>query len=147
MTPSTGDPCPKCGEKLEGLARKCWAGGDGCGWTAADEPAEAPTTIPDDRTEAEIEWDVAKALTAMGWQVYKTSQPHRATGMDPGISDLIVFGYGLTAWIEVKTATGRQSDDQRTFERVVTENGGIYRIVRSASEAVEWAREARERVA
>lgn len=38
--------------------------------------------------------------------------------------------------IEVKTPTGRQSDAQANFQRVITQAGGLYILARSVEDAV-----------
>jgi hypothetical protein len=51
-----------------------------------------------------------------------------------GVPDICVIKKGKFIGLEVKSATGRQSDDQKTFELFVTENGGFYYVVRSLEE-------------
>lgn len=41
---------------------------------------------------------------------------------------------GVAVQAEMKTATGRQSDDQRTWAEAVRRAGGVYELVRSADE-------------
>lgn len=54
----------------------------------------------------------------------------------PGEADLTLFQKGgKTIFIEIKTPTGRQSKQQRTFEKRVTELGFRYVIMRSLSDA------------
>lgn len=57
----------------------------------------------------------------------------------PGEADLTLFyNGGKTIFIEIKTPTGRQSKQQRAFEKRVTELGFRYVILRSLSEAKEF---------
>lgn len=54
----------------------------------------------------------------------------------PGEADLTLFTHsGRTIFIEVKTQTGRQSQDQKHFEAVVTAYGFEYIIMRSREDA------------
>jgi hypothetical protein len=45
--------------------------------------------------------------------------------------------FGQAVALEAKTATGRQSDAQRLWERAWTRRGGIYAVVRSVEDAVD----------
>ena len=49
----------------------------------------------------------------------------------PGSPDVIVIKHGLFIGLEVKAPSGRQSPDQKEFERGVTEAGGEYHLVRT----------------
>lgn len=54
----------------------------------------------------------------------------------PGEADLTLFQKGgKTVFVEVKTPTGRQSKQQRTFQKRVEELGFKYKIVRSLDDA------------
>ena len=60
----------------------------------------------------------------------------------PGMADILVtFGHGTTCfrvvWLEVKNASGKQSEDQQNFQREVEHSGHFYRIVRSLDDVVE----------
>lgn len=57
----------------------------------------------------------------------------------PGGADLIGCYRGRFVAVEIKTPTGRQSDEQRMFQRLVEGKGGIYVVLRSVDEAVAWA--------
>lgn len=63
----------------------------------------------------------------------------------PGGADLLGIYRGRFVAIEIKTSTGKQTDEQRTFQDLVTRLGGEYRILRSVEEAREWAAEIEER--
>lgn len=59
----------------------------------------------------------------------------RAMGVLSGVADLnFVLPNGLAAFIELKTKTGRQSDDQREFQRRVEANGALYEVCRSSDD-------------
>lgn len=68
-------------------------------------------------------------------------------GLAPGSADLIgiLAPWGRLVALEVKTHRrgSKQSEDQRNWERVIREMGGVYEVVRSASEALEVLRVAR----
>lgn len=54
----------------------------------------------------------------------------------PGGADLIGLSYtGQFLALEIKTPTGRQSPEQRTYEHLVQRLNGTYRILRSVEDA------------
>lgn len=59
------------------------------------------------------------------------SQRLKNMGMRPGTSDMVFVIPNKTLYIEFKTETGYQSDNQKEFERTVTELGHKYYICRS----------------
>jgi hypothetical protein len=71
---------------------------------------------------------VRRHLETDGWYVLRIQQ---GLGCVKGIADLVAMKAGRTVWLEVKTATGKQSDYQVDFERAVLAHGGEYRVVRS----------------
>lgn len=97
------------------------------------------------RTEKEIQRAIKMALRMIGFQVWDTSQPFKAK-ITPGLPDLFVTGRGITAWIECKSAKGKQSDAQRVFQDAVETNGGLYLIGRDEIEAVSWILHQADRV-
>lgn len=56
----------------------------------------------------------------------------------PGGADLIGCYRGRFVAVEIKTPTGRQSPDQKTFQQLVESKGGTYVILRSVDEALAW---------
>ncbi len=48
-----------------------------------------------------------------------------------GVSDIIALKKGVPYFIEVKRPKGVQSNNQKVFEKLVTDNGGIYAVVTS----------------
>jgi hypothetical protein len=44
-------------------------------------------------------------------------------------------------FVEVKSATGRQSAEQRSFEKQVTSAGAYYAVVRTVDDMASWLRE------
>lgn len=58
-------------------------------------------------------------------------------GLWAGFSDLLLLGPAQRVlFLEVKTATGKQHDAQRTFQTDVEDFGWPYEIVRSSSDAL-----------
>ena len=56
-------------------------------------------------------------------------------GMPEGTSDIIcIMPNGKTAWIECKTATGKQREAQINFQRMVESLGHKYYIMRSVDD-------------
>ncbi len=56
---------------------------------------------------------------------------------NPGGSDLIGWVRGRWLAIEVKTATGRVSPEQKTFINLVRTPGGLAGVARSVKDAIE----------
>lgn len=56
----------------------------------------------------------------------------------PGGADLIGVFNGRFVAVEIKTPTGRQSEEQRTFQQLVEKKGGIYVVLHSVDEALAW---------
>jgi hypothetical protein len=88
--------------------------------------------------ETPIRKAVKQYLQLRGWFVFTVLQ---GLGAYPGISDLIAIKNGVTAFIEIKTPTGTQSEKQEDFQRDVEEHGGVYKVLRSLEEAIEWEQE------
>jgi hypothetical protein len=55
----------------------------------------------------------------------------------PGSGDILGASHGRPLSIEVKDATGRQSDVQKAFERAWRKAGGVYLLVRNPADAAE----------
>lgn len=68
-------------------------------------------------------------------------------GLCVGSADLVGIFRGRFVCLEIKTPTGRQTDEQRRFEALITSKGGIYAVVRSVDEALAWLADLRARVA
>lgn len=62
-------------------------------------------------------------------QMYKKS-----LGMKAGVSDLIILMKNRIIFIECKDETGKQSEKQKDFEKIVNELGFEYHIVRSVEQ-------------
>lgn len=61
----------------------------------------------------------------------RTAMLMKATGLTPGASDLIVIYFGKLLFVECKTATGTQSEEQKVFAERVRDCGFDYYLVRS----------------
>ena len=62
-------------------------------------------------------------------QIYK-----KALGMKSGVSDMIVLQPNRVIFIEFKDQTGKQSENQKEFQQIVTNLGFEYHLVRSLDE-------------
>lgn len=92
--------------------------------------------MKDTRSESERQTAVRKLLKGMGFSCWSTSQTRRSR-VTPGVPDLFVAGWGVTAWIEMK-ATRKQSPAQIEFQETVEANGGIYVLAYSEQDVAEW---------
>lgn len=67
--------------------------------------------------------------------VYRRLHRHVLPGTPDIICCLSVAGMGILVGLEVKTATGRQSEHQKRFETMVRAQNGHYFVVRSIDDA------------
>lgn len=58
-------------------------------------------------------------------------------GFRKGAPDLIVGINGKSYWLELKTKQGRQSIEQKAFQRIAHEFGAEYRVVRSLEDIAD----------
>jgi len=72
-------------------------------------------------------WRANVGVARMGHRVVRFGVPGQAdlTGILPG---------GLRLEIEVKSANGRQSTEQRAFQRMIERFGGLYILARSVED-------------
>lgn len=68
-----------------------------------------------------------------GTRNIKEAMKLKATGLKAGVSDLIVV-MDKVVFVEVKTENGTQSQKQKDFEKIVTDLGYKYWIVKSLKE-------------
>jgi hypothetical protein len=60
---------------------------------------------------------------------------NKAMGVVPGVADMCYLKpEGRTCWIEWKTDTGKQSEEQKRFEKICLSLGHEYHIVRNEEE-------------
>ena len=96
-------------------------------------------------TESKIQYDICQYLQSKG--IFAFSVPNELAGKDPrrmrhfvamglrsGVSDLIVLLPNRIIFLEVKTDKGRQSDNQKRFQKKVESLGFEYYVVRSVDE-------------
>ena len=74
---------------------------------------------------------VRQVLKLDGWDVTRHQQ---GLGSRRGFPDLTALKDGKTLYIEVKTATGKQSPYQIEFERICKAHGGTYILARSVDD-------------
>jgi len=55
----------------------------------------------------------------------------KALGVNSGVSDLIFICFAEVIFIEMKTETGEQSDEQKDFQQKVEKRGMKYEIIRT----------------
>ncbi len=96
--------------------------------------------------EKDIERLILEYLSIHGWLAWKNPtvgvfDQSRGKFRKPsgkfhmtGVSDIIAVRNGEVWFIEVKTKRGRQTDNQKLFERLIGEKGGNYLLARSVDD-------------
>ena len=79
-------------------------------------------------SEKSIQLEIMTALGYHGWRIKRCPPSIYSAG---GWCDLIALKQGLVLFIEVKAADGKQSNDQKAFERDIRDGGGHYILARS----------------
>jgi len=82
-------------------------------------------------TEKSIMKQIMYALQFYGWFVFRV--PPSVYG-HKGLCDIIAVKNGSTAFIEVKSAKGKQTEEQKIFESRIRNAGGIYILAKSISD-------------
>lgn len=75
---------------------------------------------------------VVDALRLAGWFVYYNMQ--MGFGQHKGLADLTAMKDGQVVFVEIKTATGRQSPDQVQFQKDCEAHGVTYILARSVQD-------------
>ena len=75
---------------------------------------------------------VVDALRLAGWFVYYNMQ--MGFGQHRGLADLTAMKDGRVVYIEIKTATGRQSPEQVQFQKDCEAHGVMYVLARSVQD-------------
>lgn len=135
---------------MEGLQLYC----HGCKRYADDRPKVPDKIEPeagDERSEDERKRDAREVVEALGWTICDTEQGHRpftcrhcggaiagGTRVTKGLADWYVMGHGIGAWIEWKSAKGRQTNAQEAFQSACDVAGIPYCVCRATAEAVEF---------
>ena len=119
----------------------------------AEAKARAPKK-PRKHDEANTQQQIIKALHALPgvWVSRNTVGVGRyatggivSYGLGKGSADIlcVVSPRGRAVWLEVKSATGRQTPEQATFQARQEALGAVYRVCRSVKEALDAIEEAR----
>lgn len=85
--------------------------------------------------ETIIKRQVKDYLKLKGWFVFHN---FAGLGVYPGISDFTAIKDGKTWFIEIKTKTGKQSENQIKFHNDVIIHGGRYFILKSLEDAINF---------
>jgi len=96
-------------------------------------------------SETEIMRDILIAVSALPETMIWRNNTGQGTAQGgrvirfglPGSPDILGVCRGRSIGIEVKTAKGRQSQQQRRFQRAFEAAGGVYVVARSVEEAVD----------
>ena len=102
--------------------------------------------------EHDIQVGIVRCLRIAGYEVFAipnggrrdavTGARLKAEGATAGVADLeILTPDGRAVFVEVKTAKGRQSEEQKAFQERIGKLGFKYLIWRSVDDAVRWIRE------
>jgi Holliday junction resolvase len=94
-------------------------------------PGRQPATMK--IKERDIQNQIKDYLKWQGWYVVKI---HQSLGSHRGIADLYALKGGRHVWIEVKTPTGKQSEDQVRFQADVEAHGGRYLVAWSVEDII-----------
>lgn len=95
--------------------------------------------------EYDLQVEVVRYLREKGWVVFSIPNERnlgiadamrmRKSGLTKGAPDLVAWlptglGYGEAYWFELKTPTGKRSQEQICFEYVAKELGVNYKVIR-----------------
>ncbi len=99
-------------------------------------------------TESSIQQSIVKAVRLIypkslifsvpneGKRSYMLGSVLKANGLIHGVSDLVLLHKGQCIFLEVKKPNAKQTPHQKTFERLVTEQGFIYKVVYSVEDVL-----------
>ena len=76
-----------------------------------------------------------------GLRNLKTAVFLKKEGATAGVSDLIILLKNKCVFVEIKTKTGRQSEEQKVFQQAVELLGFEYHIWRSLDDAIKFVRD------
>ena len=69
----------------------------------------------------------------------RTAAHMKAMGMTAGVPDLCFVGRsGIPFFLELKSAKGKQSPEQVSFQTKCNLNGTVYGLVNNIDDAIEW---------
>jgi hypothetical protein len=80
--------------------------------------------------------DYLKALNVFHWRSNNIAVKGRVFHGLLGVPDIIVLHNGYFIGLEIKTKEGKQTKEQRDFERNCTINGGFYFVIRSIDDLI-----------
>lgn len=127
--PFDGDvvECPECGETYEGLA--------GLGGSRSGPKSRGPV-------EKDVQLEIKRMATQMGFHVTDTSQPHVAK-VTPGVPDLYLMHpeWELALWVEVKGPDTPVRESQEAWHAIAGASGVNVTIARSCGDLVDHLRE------
>lgn len=98
-------------------------------------------------SEDDVRREIVNYLDLSGWDVWDLEQGYRAgpggARVTSGMSDVVAVGFGLVAFIEMKspkgqTARKKQRPGQARLERAVLGVGGTYLLVESLEQVKTW---------
>ena len=82
-----------------------------------------------------------------GKRSYMTANYLKAEGLTAGVADLVVLlPKGTTVFLEFKAKKGKQQEEQKKFEKEVTELGFDYHVVKSFNHLVEIISQAIQKI-
>jgi len=87
--------------------------------------------------EAIIKNGVRNILRFERWYVINNFQ---GLGCYPGMSDLTAVKDGKVLFIEIKTETGKLSDNQLVFQKEIESRGGNYLVIRSVEQIIAYVK-------
>lgn len=87
------------------------------------------------QTETFIRRSVVDALRLAGWFVIYNMQ--MGFGQHKGLADLTCMRNGQVVFVEIKTATGRQSPEQIQFQKDCEAHGVTYKLARGVNDVSE----------
>ena len=145
--------CPTCNADLPEKAKWCYHCEEYLSdmGSTTDVTPEARERIKDTRSEDERKADALEPVKILGWTVLDFEQGFRrlecqkcsapiagGTRVPIGIGDWYVMRDGLSAWIEWKTDTNKQTAGQLAFEADCLAAGIPYAVVRSTIEVMDF---------
>jgi len=87
--------------------------------------------------EGNIKNGVRNILRFERWYVINNFQ---GLGCYPGMSDLTAVKDGKVLFIEIKTETGKLSDNQLVFQKEIESRGGNYLVIRSVEQIIAYVK-------
>lgn len=88
--------------------------------------------------ETSLKKTIREYLAWKGWFVFYVLQ---GLGSYPGTCDLIAIKNGVTIYIECKTMKGKQSERQMKFQKDIESHDGIYLLIRTLDDFIEFEKE------